>query len=461
MAKISKGGNTPVPTAALRAVLTWRAASAPDVDASALLLDSDGKVRSEADFVFYNQPSDTTGAVRHEGKRPAADGTVTDTILVDLAALPAGVERVVIGASADGGAFGQVPGLALHVLSAQGGPIAEFDIDEASTETAFLFGEFYLRGGAWKFRAVGQGYASGLTGLATDFGIEVAPESTAPAAPTGPTAPTQPTQHTAHPATPPQPPATPPPPAVSLKKQKLVDMEKRLSDEGHPQLLNLTKQAAISLEKNGLGEHTARVALCLDISYSMMSLFKKGKVQALAERVLSLGLRFDDNASVDVFLFGARGHAAGELGLGQYHGWAERIRKTPGLEGSTDYAGAMRLLREHYFGFSGPRHQPLANDLPVYVMFITDGQTTSRDATREQITHSSFEPIFWQFMGLGRPGGFSFLEELDDLSGRYVDNADFFSIQDPADVPDSRLYDLMTNEYPGWLARAKARGLLT
>ncbi|MFF7246138.1 VWA domain-containing protein [Embleya sp. NPDC008237] len=457
MAKISKGGNTPVPTAELRAVLTWRAAGAPDVDASALLLNAAGKVRTEADFVFYNQPSDAAGAVRHDGKRPAADGLVTDTIRVNLAAMPPDVERVVIGASADGGTFGQVPGLALHVVSAQGGPIAEFDIDEASTETAFLFGEFYLRGGAWKFRAVGQGYASGLTGLATDFGIEVAADD-APGTPTAPNAPTAPSAPPSAPARP----STPPPsaPAVSLKKQNLVDMEKRLAQEGHPQLLNLTKQAAVSLEKHGLGEHTARVALCLDISYSMQSLFKRGKVQALAERVLSLGLRFDDNAAVDVFLFGSRGHAVGQLGLGEYHGWAERIRKNPGLEGSTDYAGAMRLVREHYFGSSGPRHQPLANDLPVYVMFITDGQTTSRDATREQMTYSSFEPIFWQFMGLGRPGGFSFLEELDDLTGRYVDNADFFSVQDPANVPDGQLYDMMTNEYPGWLARARSQGLL-
>ncbi|MET7297546.1 VWA domain-containing protein [Embleya sp. NPDC005575] len=459
MAKISKGGNTPVPTAELRAVLTWRAAGAPDVDASALLLNAAGKVRAEADFVFYNQPSDAVGAVRHEGKRPAADGIVTDTIRVDLAAMPADVERVVIGASADGGTFGQVPGLALHVVSAQGGPIAEFDIDEASTETAFLFGEFYLRGGVWKFRAVGQGYASGLTGLATDFGIEVATDD-APSAASAPTAPSLSPTPSAPPA--PARPSTPPPsaPAVSLKKQNLVNMEKRLAQEGHPQLLNLTKQAALSLEKRGLGEHTARVALCLDISYSMQSLFKQGKVQALAERVLSLGLRFDDNAAVDVFLFGSRSHAVGQLGLGEYHGWAERIRKNPGLEGSTDYAGAMRLVREHYFGSSGPRHQPLANDLPVYVMFITDGQTTSRDATREQMTHSSFEPIFWQFMGLGRRGGFSFLAELDDLTGRYVDNADFFSVQDPANVPDGQLYDMMTNEYPGWLARARTQGLL-
>jgi len=450
MAKITKGGNTPVPTAELRAVLTWRAGGAPDVDASALLLNAAGKVRSEADFVFYNQPADASGAVRHEGKSPAADGTFTDTIRVNLAAVPADVERVVIGASADGGAFGQVPGLALHVLSAQGSPIAEFDIDEASTETAFLFGEFYLRGGAWKFRAVGQGYASGLTGLATDFGIEVAADDAPPAA-----------QAPAASAIPSRPTAPPPAaPAVSLKKQKLVNMEKRLADEGHPQLLNLTKQAAVSLAKHGLDEHTARVALCLDISYSMQSLFKKGKVQALAERVLSLGLRFDDNAAVDVFLFGARGHVAGQLGLGQYNGWAERIRKNPGLEGSTDYASAMRLLREHYFGTSGPRREPLANDLPVYVMFITDGQTTSRKETREQMLYSSFEPIFWQFMGLGRPGGFAFLEELDDLTGRYVDNADFFSVQDPANVPDAQLFDMMTNEYPGWLRAAKSRGLV-
>ncbi|WP_161500636.1 VWA domain-containing protein [Embleya scabrispora] len=453
MAKISKGGNTPVPTAELRAVLTWRAAGAPDVDASALLLNAAGKVRSEADFVFYNQPSDATGAVRHEGKQPTAGGLVTDTIRVDLAAIPGDVERVVIGASADGGGFGRVPELALHVVTAQGGPIAEFDIDEASTETAFLFGEFYLRNGAWKFRAVGQGYASGLSGLATDFGIEVADDDP-PGPQSAPPVPSAPV--------PPPPPTSPPPaaPAISLKKRTLIDMEKRLADEGHPQLLNLTKQAAVSLEKRGLGEHTARVALCLDISYSMQPLFKKGKVQALAERVLSLGLRFDDNAAVDVFLFGSRGHVAGQLGLGQYNGWAERIRRSPGLEGSTDYAGAMRLVREHYFGSSAPRHQPLANDLPVYVMFITDGQTTSREATREQITYSSFEPIFWQFMGLGRPGGFSFLEELDDLTGRYVDNADFFSVQDPANVPDGQLYELMTTEYPTWLGRARAQGLL-
>ncbi|NUU25400.1 MAG: hypothetical protein HOV68_28425, partial [Streptomycetaceae bacterium] len=384
----------------------------------------------------------------------------------------------------------------------------------------------YLRNGAWKFRAVGQGDASGLAGLATDFGIAVDAEPEPPQAPPTPAAYTpppmppsavqtapnpavraMPTTSTAAPTrpqhAPPQPQQTPGQQAapssapVSLKKQKLVNMEKKLADEGHPRLLDLTKKAAVSLEKKGLGEHTARVALCLDISASMNNLFRSGKVQALVERVLSLGLRFDDNGEVDVFLFGQQGHEAGTLNLRQYQGWTDQMLQRYPLEGGTDYAAAMRLLRENYFKTSGPRHTPLADRVPVYVMFITDGMTSTEQQTREQVTFSSYEPIFWQFMGIGpspkavdkvdpsatvqtgpkrKPklserlgnkliekltGGFAFLEELDNLQGRYTDNAAFFAVTDPANLTDEALFDLMMEEYPDWLNRARSMGLLT
>uniref|UniRef100_UPI002FDC4A86 TerD family protein n=1 Tax=Streptomyces sp. IBSBF 3136 TaxID=2903524 RepID=UPI002FDC4A86 len=186
---MSKGSNVPVPTTALRVEMGRRSGpGVPDADASALLLAA-GKVRSDADFVFYNQPAHASGAVRHEGKRTAG-GQVTDTLLVDLTRVEGGIERIVLAASADGGTFGQVPGLYIEVTDGGGAVVARFDSPGATVETAFVLGEFYRRQGGWKFRAVGQGYSSGLEGLATDFGITVdEPQHAAPAPAAPPSAP--------------------------------------------------------------------------------------------------------------------------------------------------------------------------------------------------------------------------------------------------------------------------------
>ncbi|MFP3992835.1 TerD family protein, partial [Streptomyces sp. E11-3] len=207
-----KGSNVPVPAPAVRVEIGWRSApGAPDADASALLL-ADGKVRSDEDFVFYNQPAHASGAVRHEGKQ-SANGQVTDALSVDLARVEPGIERVVLAASADGGNFGQVPGLYIRVLDQAGGAeIARYDSEDATVETAFVLGELYRRQGAWKFRAVGQGYSTGLAGLATDFGISVDDEPQQAAAP-APAAPVAAPPAAPPPTAPPvaaQPPMTPP-----------------------------------------------------------------------------------------------------------------------------------------------------------------------------------------------------------------------------------------------------------
>lgn len=183
MPGLPKGGNMSLSSSAVRAELSWVSGAAaatpapvsgtPDVDASALLLGADGRVRSDDDFVFYNQPAHASGAVTHRG-RSTAGGTTTEVLDVDLQALPAAVERVVIAASADGGPFGSVRDLRLTVVdSATGAEVARFTDMGATTETAFAVGEFYRRAGGWKFRAVGQGWASGLAGLAADYGISV------------------------------------------------------------------------------------------------------------------------------------------------------------------------------------------------------------------------------------------------------------------------------------------------
>ncbi|MGW2252001.1 TerD family protein [Kitasatospora sp. NPDC001660] len=180
---MAKGANIALPAAAVRAVLRWSATpGAPDVDASALLLGAGGKVRSDADFVFYNQPRHPSGLVRHLPKQRTPDGAeITDTVEVELAKLSADVDRVVLAGSSEGGAFGAVVGLRVLLFDAstgENGPaIAEFAITDADTVTALVVGELYRRSGSWKFRAVGQGYSAGLIGLATDFGITVDDEA--------------------------------------------------------------------------------------------------------------------------------------------------------------------------------------------------------------------------------------------------------------------------------------------
>ncbi|AZS89024.1 Tellurium resistance [Streptomyces griseoviridis] len=251
---MAKGQNTPVPTTALRVELGWRSGpEVPDADASALLLVG-GKVRSDGDFVFYNQPAHTSGAVRHEGKRDGG-GSVTDTLLVDLARVEPAVEKIVLVASADGGTFGSVPGLYIEVTdAAQGGVIARFDSAGASVETAFLLGEFYRRQGAWKFRAVGQGYSTGLEGLATDFGITVDEPQRAPAAAPPPPSATPAPHNPVAPPPPAAPPVAPPPPVTPPPVAPAAPV--RLTK------VTLTKAApAVSLAKQGGTSGALRVNL--------------------------------------------------------------------------------------------------------------------------------------------------------------------------------------------------------
>ncbi|MFK0290789.1 TerD family protein [Streptomyces sp. NPDC090442] len=172
-----KGSNVPLNATAVRAVLRWTpGAGVPDVDASALLVGPDGRVRSDEDFVFYNQPRHPSGLVRHLPKTRLSDA-LTDTIEAELTPLDASVARVVLAASSDGGPFAGVHDLRvlLYDAAADGAePLAVFDVvPDTGEETALICGELYRRGDGWKFRALGQGYESGLVGLATEFGISV------------------------------------------------------------------------------------------------------------------------------------------------------------------------------------------------------------------------------------------------------------------------------------------------
>ncbi|MEV2249429.1 TerD family protein [Streptomyces sp. NPDC050147] len=213
-----KGSNVPLEATAVRAVLRWTPGQGvPDVDASALLLGADGRVRSDEDFVFYNQPRHPSGKVWRLGKKRVSQGLsegLTDTIQTDMAGLDPAVSRVLLVASADNVAFENVRALRILLYDAgasEAEPLAYFDITpQTGAETALICGELYRRGDVWKFRALGEGYLNGLEGLAGDFGIsvdesEAVPEPTTEASLPQPHPQRQPMPAAATQAPPPQP----------------------------------------------------------------------------------------------------------------------------------------------------------------------------------------------------------------------------------------------------------------
>ncbi|MCO4694894.1 TerD family protein [Streptomyces sp. RO-S4] len=235
---MTPGSNIPLPTARV----TVDVAAPVRLDVSGLLLTADGKVRSDDDFIFYNQPSGPGVTYRSGG------GSAPDAITVDTAAVPPGIEKIVVTASPDaaGQTFQGIEPTAT-VREADGGAVlATFTPPQLGSETALVIVEIYLRNGAWKVRAVGQGYANGLAGIATDFGVSVeepaapAQPVTPPAAPAAPAAPPAPPM--AAPQAPPAPAAPPAPPAPAPGSGKIN------LDKGR---VSLQKNQTVSLMKGG------------------------------------------------------------------------------------------------------------------------------------------------------------------------------------------------------------------
>ena len=152
-----------------------------DLDGSVFLLNAGGKVRGDSDFIFYNNKTSSDGSVEHTGDNTTGAGEGDDeTVDIELSRVPADVDKIAVCVTIhEGGArnqnFGQVSKAYIRVLNKSGGAeIARYDLSEdASTDTAMIFGEVYRHGQDWKFRAVGQGYTGGLGPLAQNYGVNV------------------------------------------------------------------------------------------------------------------------------------------------------------------------------------------------------------------------------------------------------------------------------------------------
>ncbi|WP_371606537.1 MULTISPECIES: TerD family protein [unclassified Streptomyces] len=236
MTAMTPGSNIPLSAARVAVDV----AAPVRLDVSGLLLTADGKVRSDDDFIFYNQPSGPGVTYRSGG------GSAPDAIVVDTTAVPPGIEKIVVTASPDaaGQTFQGVEPTATVRNADDGSALATFTPPQLGSETALVVIEIYLRNGAWKARAVGQGYANGLAGIATDFGVSVeepaaaAPVPAAPVAP--PAAPPAPAAAPVDPRIAPPAPAAPPAPSAGSGKINL--------DKGR---ISLQKNQTVSLVKGG------------------------------------------------------------------------------------------------------------------------------------------------------------------------------------------------------------------
>ncbi|MFJ5735328.1 TerD family protein [Streptomyces microflavus] len=267
MTAMTPGSN--IPLSAVRVAVD--VAAPVRLDVSGLLLTADGKVRSDDDFIFYNQPSGPGVTYR------AGGGSAPDAIVVDTTAVPPGIEKIVVTASPDsaGQTFQGVEPTATVRNADDGTALATFTPPQLGGETALVVIEIYRRNGAWKARAVGQGYANGLAGIATDFGVSVeepaAPAATpvpAAAAPVAPVAaPVDPRIAPPAPAAPPAPPAAPPAAAGKINLDKgRVNLQKN-------QTVSLVKGGAplLSKVKMGLGWEPAFRGKDIDLDASVIA----------------------------------------------------------------------------------------------------------------------------------------------------------------------------------------------
>lgn len=235
------------------------------------------------------------------------------------------------------------------------------------------------------------------------------------------------------------------------------------------------KEVKIVLEKIGFTEKV-QVALVLDISGSMSGLYRQGAVQELVERALAIGINMDADQEIDVYLFGARAHHAAPAYRTNIEGFVKKeILNKFDLEGSTLYTPVMKMVAKSFghmdtsvatpkVGFMSKlfgKSEPVVKEapLPTVVFFVTDGDNFDQRETEAFIRHISDRPIFWQFIGIGG-SSFSFLESLDELSGRTIDNANFFDAGDISSISDNILYSRILTELPSWHKEAKQKGII-
>ncbi len=425
-------------------------------------VDSEGKLSDDRYMVFYNQKT-----------TPQKEISITELpdgvrYTLKLSAIPAYINKLVFTVSIDGTqTMGEMESFITKVyqqedqsleLSLTGGDFAK--------EKAVIAIEIY-RKDVWRIGCVAGGFDGGLSALLAHFGGEEVGEGTATGSQVDTAANMPLSKGTSEKVSSPQTTSEKPAPSIdtaamssssqSTDQKEIssptaavkVSLEKKL--EKAPQLVSLAKPLGVELKKKNLETLVARVGLVMDISGSMTARFKNGTVQEIVNKTLPLAVQFDDDGELDCWYYGTTARRMDSVNLENYTKAVPKEWKQLMLElgGCNNEPVVLRMVLDTYRD----------TQLPVYVLFITDGGVSKKSEIQKIITEASKLPIFWQFVGVGG-SGYGILEKLDSMKGRYVDNAGFFALDDFKKVSNEELYARLLEEFPKWLKAIRDKGII-
>ncbi|WP_309234888.1 VWA domain-containing protein [Nocardia sp. XZ_19_385] len=407
-----KGQNGALATA--RVVVSFHSAAAADL--SALLVTAAGKVRSDADFVFFNQP--TAPGVELRTGTPAVLVVSLDEVPAEIAQLRA----VLTLADADA-TFGQFGAPVVAVGDDAGNVLYEYRIEGLGTESVVIALELYRRDADWKVRAVGQGYAGGFADLVTDHGVSVDDEAPPPVFEIR---------------------TVPDESRLSLKKRERLDMRKRVVAE-------------VLHTRDVLGVR-ARVILVIDKTSSISKQYRNKVLHRVVDRMIPIATQLDDDGSLEAYLY-ARDYAKlPDISVADSDRWADTYLHLTGKHEGIDY-DRLGMRNDELPIMGSVMNTFYPGDGPALVLFFTDGGFAQKREIAELMRKASRLPAFWQFVGLGK-ANYGVLRNLDEMDGRAVDNAGFFTAEDIDRMDDAELYQRLLGEFADWLHAARAAGIV-
>lgn len=375
-----------------------------NLDFSCFCLNEHTQLVNDDDFIFYNQLKHLSGGV--ELILPTINQAIFRLNLDQIQPQ----QKLVLCATAEQGTIGQLRTAQLLIKTTDGQQLVNFDI-EAGTflqEKAVMLAEFYFKD-TWRIATVAQGFNAGLPALIQHFGGDV-----------------QPAENN----------------KIDLKKKLILEK----IQQHKPELINLTKQSMIVLEKKNLLNIEANVALVLDVTGSMNHQYKNGDVQKILDRLLPLAMNFDHNQSFECWAFAEKPTQLSNVSLSNIYNFVETDHRGWRLwDCGARWNNEPTAIR-HVLNF----YQNSQTSLPTYVLFISDGGVIKNREIQAIIREASAYPIFWQFVGVGGHN-YGALEKLDDLKNRVVDNCDFFAIDHIQQLSETEIYNYLLEEFPDWL----------
>jgi stress response protein SCP2 len=377
-------------------------------------VNAQGKLSDDRYMVFFNQPTTPCSSIK------MASGGQFD---INLAFLPASIDRMVFTASIDGGGeMKDIQSSSFMVNSPAGEAVAtcEFTGANFTGEKAIIVAELYRKDGEWRVAANLQGYAEGLDALVKHFGGEVAEDAvTAPA---------------------------PVPAKISLAK--------RVGDAA-PKLVSLAKTAQISLQKANLSETKARVVLVLDATGSMNGQYSRGRVQEVLNRVIPLAVSFDEDAELECWAFAEKPLQLSPVTLANYDDFIDTDSKGwKKWNVGGRFNDEPKVIEKVVASFLESDDQ-----IPMFVIFVSDGGVSKNREITKLMVDAAKLGIFWQYVGIGG-SNYGILEKLDTMKDRAVDNCGFFALDDLHDVTEEQLYDKLMAEFPAWIKETTAKGII-